>query len=438
MPLIHIGFDDTDSPKGGCTTYLCAVLVEKLSRFNVEFKDYPLLVRLNPNVPFRTRGNGCICLRLRVDEEDIEKVKSLVLEEVENFSDLSFSGTNPGVAYFVGQVPVKLRRFYEKELYDMISLEEARRVAEKCGVEVHAFKKGRGIIGALAAVGALLEDDSTYELIAYRTRENRGKPRRVDPGSVREMDRLTGHRTFNNIDGERILITPHGPDPVLYGIRGETPEDVLYAHTLVRVYEPIERWVIFRSNQGTDAHLRLKLKIAELRPYMSVIVEGKVTCNPTIIPGGHVIVKIGDETGEIDCAAYEPTKAFRWIVSKLIPGDVVRVYGGVRPPSSKHPKTVNIEKLEVIKLSPLIKWENPLCPNCGKKMTSAGRGKGFKCKRCGKRLLTGKRAVHFARNIKEGLYIPPPQAQRHLTRPYERLNTRNKPPIKLVPLWHFP
>ncbi|MHA1711701.1 MAG: tRNA(Ile)(2)-agmatinylcytidine synthase, partial [Candidatus Freyarchaeota archaeon] len=162
MPLIHIGFDDTDSPKGGCTTYLCAVLVEKLSRFNVEFKDYPLLVRLNPNVPFRTRGNGCICLRLRVDEEDIEKVKSLVLEEVENFSDLSFSGTNPGVAYFVGQVPVKLRRFSEKALYDMISLEEARRVAEKCGVEVHAFKKGRGIIGALAAVGALLEDDSTY------------------------------------------------------------------------------------------------------------------------------------------------------------------------------------------------------------------------------------------------------------------------------------
>ena len=31
IPL-HIGIDDTDSIKAGCTTYIAAVLVEKLSR----------------------------------------------------------------------------------------------------------------------------------------------------------------------------------------------------------------------------------------------------------------------------------------------------------------------------------------------------------------------------------------------------------------------
>jgi len=28
--LLHIGIDDTDSPRGGCTTYIAALLVERL------------------------------------------------------------------------------------------------------------------------------------------------------------------------------------------------------------------------------------------------------------------------------------------------------------------------------------------------------------------------------------------------------------------------
>ncbi len=60
---MHIGLDDTDSTKGGCTTYLAALLVEELGKFHVEFTDYPGLIRLNPNVPWKTRGNGALCLR---------------------------------------------------------------------------------------------------------------------------------------------------------------------------------------------------------------------------------------------------------------------------------------------------------------------------------------------------------------------------------------
>ena len=31
--VMHIGLDDTDSTKGGCTTYLAALLIEKLESF---------------------------------------------------------------------------------------------------------------------------------------------------------------------------------------------------------------------------------------------------------------------------------------------------------------------------------------------------------------------------------------------------------------------
>lgn len=439
MVLLHIGFDDTDSLRGGCTTYICAVLVEHLSKFRVKFVDYPLLIRLNPNIPFKTRGNGCVCLRLDVEKEDVESVKELVLREVRRLADLSSTETDPGVAFLLGEVPLELKNLSEKALHDVVDLKDALQTAERCGVETYVFKdEGRGIIGALAAIGEKLEGDHTYELIAYRKPENWGKPRKVDAESVREMDRLTKPDTFNNVDGNRILITPHGPDPVLYGIRGESPEILLKAHAIVKVYEPIERWVIFRSNQGTDAHLRIRRKVSELRPYMSTVIEGVVSSKPVIAQGGHVYFKVQDETGEINCAAYEPTGDFRKVVLDLIPGDIVRVYGGVRPPSLLHPQTLNIEKIEIVKLAPLVKTLNPLCPRCGKRASSAGRGQGFKCKRCGEKFFAEKIVVTLNRNLSESLYIPPPGAQRHLTRPYSRINKTNTPPKELINPWHFP
>jgi len=34
---MHIGFDDTDSTRKGCTTYVAALLLEKLEKLNVKF-----------------------------------------------------------------------------------------------------------------------------------------------------------------------------------------------------------------------------------------------------------------------------------------------------------------------------------------------------------------------------------------------------------------
>ena len=54
--MIYLGMDDTDSKAGMCTTYLAAVLAERLGPFGLH--GYPKLVRLNPNIKYKTRGNA--------------------------------------------------------------------------------------------------------------------------------------------------------------------------------------------------------------------------------------------------------------------------------------------------------------------------------------------------------------------------------------------
>ena len=439
---VHIGLDDTDSPRGGCTTYLGAFLVERLLAMGVKFIDYPNLIRLNPNAPWKTRGNGAVCLRVRCPPEALEKVEEMVFETLEENSDLTCENTNPGAVIHVDDVPPGMKRFARRAITGLVELEETIALIRRFGDSALGLKEGRGLIGALAAIGEVLDGDHTYELLAYRTPENRGKRRRVDAESVFRMDEAMRPLTFNNVDPQtrRVLITPRGPDPVLLGIRGETPEAVYEAFQMLIVEEPIERWVIYRTNQGTDAHLANLSRIADLRPHYPAIIEGTVLEEPRTIQGGHVILRVGDGSGEVDCAAYEPTGDFRRVVKGLIPGDVVRVYGGVRPRGEGHGVTLNMEKLEVLHLAPKVVYENPLCPRCGRRMESMGRGQGYRCRRCGlRRRDAGKREVVLKREVREGLYLPPPRAQRHLTKPLQRYG-REKKVVKyyFIERWHYP
>ena len=432
---LHIGFDDTDSTRGGCTTYVAALIIERLRKLDVSFIDYPALVRLNPNVPWKTRGNGALCLRILCDGDLQDEVKECIVQTIEEQSDFSYEGTDPGVVFLSGDVPREVEEFAKRTITGLVRKDEALHLIKKYGAEAFGFKKGRGIIGGLAAIGEQLKEDYTYELIAYRTNERRGTPRKIDESSVIRMDKKLGRLVFNNVDYEtgRILITPRGPDPVLYGIRGETADVVRHAHELVVSEEPIERWVIFRTNQGTDAHLRRIVHINEVKPYSPVIISGEVSEKPRVIKGGHVIFKVKDKTGQIDCAAYEPTGGLRRIVKMLEVGDLVRIYGGIRSPSPKNPMTVNIEKIEVLKIKPIYISQNPLCPVCGKRTKSMGKEKGFECKKCGFHGRNLKKIiVEKERRLKPGLYITPPRSQRHLTKPLSRYGLEKREPPKTV------
>src|SRR5437660_12875253 len=68
----------------------------------------------------------------------------------------------------------------------------------------------------------------------------------------------------------------------------------------------------------------------------------------------------------------------------LLPGDTVRVYGGVRRLREGTP-TLNVEKLEVLHMVEKIQHANPMCSSCGGRCESMGRGQGLRCKKCGQR-----------------------------------------------------
>lgn len=426
MHTVKIGIDDTDSKHGMCTTYVGAVVVDRLKSQGFRLESWPRLVRLNPNWHLKTRGNCAISMDVKCESSNLPVLRETVLSTVEELAELRCETTNPGVVFYSGRtIPEELKRFSKSVIQDVVEIEDAERLAQKIGAEYHKFKLGRGIVGALAAIGETFEQDSTYEILAYRTEEYRGKKRTVDTESIVMMDRTTIPRTFDNIDpatGE-IRITPHTPCPVLFGIRSQDPDTALEAFSMVRVSEPIERWMIYQTNQGTDAHLKGSM-INSLKPLTSAVLTGKVSQKPMIIPGGHVIFALNDGSGEINCAAYEPTRRFRDIVKKLEVGDLVRIYGGVKK-KKELPLTLNLEKIEILKLEKTFLKLNPICAACGKRAKSEGKNKGYECKVCGKIFPSGTETyVESQRELRPGFYEVPPRARRHLAKPLVRIRKR--------------
>lgn len=414
---LYIGVDDTDSPDGMCTTYLASQIINRFAERGIELIGYPRLIRLNPFARHKTRGNGGVALEI-LNDSKASIAKKIVLEEVEKLSMFDCDNTNPGVIFYEGEITPEMEDYAFRAIHEFITIEEAEELGKSVGCEIHKFKKGRGIIGAIASISLPL-DDCTYELLAYRAPENFGTERKIDHGSVYEMDEKTFPDTFENIDYLEgyIAIEPKTPCPVLYGIRSNVPEVLKEARDIVKVGEPIDDWCIFKTNQHTDMHIQNASKISDMKQFGCYCVCGEVKNKPTIIDGGHMFFYITDESGEIECGAYEPTKTFRKTVSYLRQGDVIRVYGGIGEQN-----TFNVEKFQVIRLND-VEYKNPMC-ECGKRMTSAGKNKGFKCKKCGNRIESNEKIpVGVERDLENGrFYETPVSARRHLSKPLCRMD----------------
>ncbi|MFO8110097.1 MAG: tRNA(Ile)(2)-agmatinylcytidine synthase [Thermoplasmata archaeon] len=426
---MFLAIDDTDSRKGMCTTFLITELLKEFGE--LELMDHPWLVRLNPNIPWKTRGNGAVVIRLGKGFEEKNLIgfhdkeifsytgepmeMSGVLKRaavvVEDWSELTEEGTNPGLIVSKEKPPLAV---YQKAVRDVVELNEALNILDSMDCEYIGLGNKRGLIGALAAM-AWVPRDHTYELIAYRERKRWGTERNIS--GIIDFDRVTEH-TFDTYDHEekQQAIAPRSPCPVLYGVRGDKPDELMNALTMIKG-EPVERWLLFQTNQATDDHIQESV-LEKVKPWTSVRIKGTVSSLPRTIPGGHVLF---DVEQKLTAAAYEPTKGFRRIVKKLMVGDVVELLGGVR----KEPLTLNIEKLRVLHLAEKKeKVANPQCPECKKRMSSVGKDAGFRCKRCGTK--AGEDEVEMEkvdREISEGWYEVPVCARRHLSKPLKRVKT---------------
>ena len=164
----HIGMDDVDDPGGKCTTHFASLVVELLSRHSVEWLDYPNLVRLNPGIPFRTRGNGAVALRFKAKPATVSDVLPLIEHMIHDYIDEAYPNTNPGLVIVDTEIPEDIRKFSKQALWRTIPIELARRLIKRHDLTYISHGNGRGLVGALSAIGNTLQDDYTFEYLAYR------------------------------------------------------------------------------------------------------------------------------------------------------------------------------------------------------------------------------------------------------------------------------
>ena len=421
--VIHIGIDDTDSPKGMCTTFLAYKIVKFLEKNKVQFVDYPYLIRFNPNNPWKTRGNGAV--RLSIKTNNPKKIKNKITKFVDDYSETK-NGANPGLVFYENEIVTpSFHKFSELALWKLISREKAKQFILENKIDSFYLGNGQGLVGAIGAIGYKFSDH-TFELLSYRKKSQFGKKRIIAKDSVKNMQSVTFPETFNSydIESDRALITPHGPDPVFYGIRGENAESVVTASKIVKANEKLDGYMVFKSNQGTSDHLKNELDVNDLRPYTSGFLVGQVCNNPIMMQGGHVFFSIRVKDKKIKCGIYKPTK-ITTIAHNLILNDKIRIGGGIRKASKNHERIVNVEFLDVMELAKDIRVSNPSCKKCSKKMKSKGSKQGFECTKCGSKSFL-KPTSEIPRKIQCKLYLPVMSAHRHLTRPYQRIKKRNK------------
>ena len=420
--VLNIGFDDTDSPKGMCTTFLAYKIVDLLQKQHTVFLDFPRLIRFNPNIPWKTRGNGAVSMKIKT--KNPSKVKNQIKNLVSKYSDTE-NGANPGLVFLESDsVPSEFIKFSNLALWQLINRNNAKKFAKRNNLEIYFQGNGQGLVGAIGAIGYDFHDH-TLELLSYRKKPKFGKERKISTESVKIMQEKTSPSTFNSFDTEkgRILIMPHGPDPVFYGIRGENVNSLLYATTILKSDEKLDGYMIFKSNQGTGDHLKNELNFENMKPYASGKITGTVSDIPKIVKGGHVFFKIVSQNHEFWCAVYKPT-GISTIASNLIKGDKICVGGGVRKASKNFPRIINLEFLDILALEKNISTSNPYCKKCLKKMKSKGKDQGFQCVRCGKK--NSKKIFNeISRKIQKQLYLPKISAHRHLTRPLQRMGIVN-------------
>jgi Predicted DNA-binding protein containing a Zn-ribbon domain len=450
-----IGLDDTDSREQGmCTTYLATRLAEAIADAGGRV-ERTLLVRLNPAVEHKTRGNAALAIHTDLPTDD---ALDLAVDHMERLAIDADSRTSPGIVVADDgpvTIPDAVADFAGDAIRERCALADAVDIADAAGYDHRGWAgdgcdvAGRGRIGALAAVGAWAAvDEWTNEQIAYRAFDRCGTPREVDTDSLfaaADQGYPTVWDTVDRAAGEAVCV-PNAPGPILYGIRGDDADAVASVAGDIES-EPVDRSRCFWTNQGTDSHLQ-RGEIGGLREGGAYRVNGVVSESPETEQGGHVfftLTEIDDSDATVgsnasvnsdatdsdvatshsatasrdasseatvDCVAFEPTKRFRDRVRTLRTGDRLTVCGEYSD------GTIKLEKFAVRELT-RTEQVTPTCPDCGCRMASAGKDQGYRCRDCGTSA-AGLVSQPLDRDLEIGWYEVPPRARRHIARPLVR------------------
>jgi len=417
-----VGIDDTDSRElGMCTTYVAAEIADRLRQDCGQTISRLLLIRLNPAVEYKTRGNAALAIHTDCDPDH---AYALARERLESLAETTDERTNPGLVVAAHDpdddtAPDDVTRFARAAIRDHLEIADAEALIDRYGYRSWHAGDGRGRIGALAAIGAWdALTEWTYEYISYRESDRWGTPREVDHESVFAAADWGYPDVWDTVDrGEdETVCVPHTPGPILHGIRGDDADAVRAVANRIES-EPVDATQLFVTNQGTDVHLQ-DGSLSTVEDGHAYRLEGRVTSDPDTRRGGHVFVDLvspgaGDSaTDRLTCAAFEPTKRFRDRVRALRVGDRLTACGEVSDGTLK---------LEKFAIRELVRTERvtPTCPDCGRTMKSAGRNQGYRCRDCGT-TAAEKATRDLERDLEVGWYEVPPCARRHVAKPLVR------------------
>ena len=147
MVRVIIGVDDTDTKEKGATW----VMMMKLGR------DSPVgryldqkIIQLNPKVPNKTTNCCSTAVAFAVKEDEIEKLVDFAKQYIK---ENSYSSDTVMTVYKGLKIPKELEEFGWSAKRTIYQVDDALRVAEKCGVQVIEITGKRGTIGAVAAIG---------------------------------------------------------------------------------------------------------------------------------------------------------------------------------------------------------------------------------------------------------------------------------------------
>lgn len=427
-----IGIDDTDSVRGGCTTYALTDVVRAARALGIDPIGAPRLVRLNPNVPWKTRGNAALSARFGIgrgrrwncgsidgrpvwayeggarltrgaEEELVDSAWRSVLSN----SRLGEAGTDPALVASSRPLPPSL---YWDAVRSIVEPADARSTLERLGATIRVHGSERGVVGA-AASAAWPEAHPTWELLAYRAPEAGGRRRAVDARSVERAQRRHPDLFLcTDPATRRLLVAPHTPCPILFGLRARSRAAPLRARASIRS-EAVERWMLFCTNQGTGDHLSAR-RVSALAPYGSGRIEGIVRTTPSTRRGGHVQFALVDgDDARLDCIAFEPTKTLPAVARSLAIGDRIRVWGG-----RAGDPTFRVEGIEILAHRRRASSPHPpRCTSCDRRARSLGTSRGYRCPGCHARWPPeAARRDPIAPEFPIGVYHPTPSARRHL------------------------
>ncbi|ALU12042.1 tRNA(Ile2) 2-agmatinylcytidine synthetase [Ignicoccus islandicus DSM 13165] len=349
-----VAIDGFDMPRAGCTTHVASLLILYLESRGFHLLDYPYLVRLNPSVPWKTRGNAAISFEISGDP-------SLIYEETVSFlKDYIREYNKKGAILVSSKRPSS--KIYRMAIETVVHPDV---IKEELNDDMLFYGNEGSLIGA-AAAAATVRDLPNFELIAYR--KSSRKPRKCSFAPFYDHLVLAFYPYVH--ESSSSVICPRGDDPVLYGLRGRNLPLLISLARIIDA-EDVHFYTAFRTNQHS-----FKPSVAkDVYPYDFKTLDIEIDSSEIIEVGRDFIVKLNGKNVMI----YEESglRKFLLYLSKSrakIKGRLSIIY---------KPHSISLAALEIEK-AVAINYKSPRCPKCGGAMVSKGsRSLLRKCKKCG-------------------------------------------------------